>query len=296
MSSPSLPSLSAAQLRRLLEVEVAEIHLQAQQFVDRFTAQVQSSLTDVPVVLSAPSLVSNSSTASPPLVISLDEVLPPAPKPKRKPLSVLTSSARALPPASPSTASLASSATPASEDEEEEVELDTFGRSIRRRRSKLPLKAVLLLRRWFAQHLSHPYPTDAEKEQLAKDAHLTSRQVQNCPLHTPRTPHSVIRGFCLRQGGCADAPSASVSVAAFRADQHAEALLGSLGEEPQRSHVESVVRFPLRPRGGEAGAEGQDGGQLRGLQPGGLLTGGGGGIRPGEEAVGAAAAEGGGEG
>ena len=163
--------------------ELAQLHQQVQLFVEHFTAQVQSSLA----VVHLPATSTSSSSSSHPTVVSLDGILPPPPQPKSKRKassaapSTTTSSLSSLPPSSPSV-----DAECDNSDEGEEVERDAFGRSIKRRRSKLPLKAVLVLRAWFSQHLTFPYPSEQEKEQLATAAHLQPRQVQNCQPQQPQ--------------------------------------------------------------------------------------------------------------
>ena len=50
---------------------------------------------------------------------------------------------------------------------------------MKRRRSKLPLKAVLILREYFARHLNYPYPSDEDKKALADLTGLTVKQCSN---------------------------------------------------------------------------------------------------------------------
>jgi len=47
------------------------------------------------------------------------------------------------------------------------------------RRTKLSLKAVEVLQRWYRAHLDRPYPSELEKEDLAAQARLTKKQVTN---------------------------------------------------------------------------------------------------------------------
>ena len=53
------------------------------------------------------------------------------------------------------------------------------GPIVKERRSKLPLRAVYALRSFFTAHVSHPYPTDEQKAELARQCGLTARQVTN---------------------------------------------------------------------------------------------------------------------
>ena len=159
------------------EEELAQISLQVQRFVDTFTSQLQSSLAVI-------RLSSSSSASFAPLlpnVVSLDEILPPPPQPKAKRKAPFAASSTTSSSSSSSSSCLPSLSDGCDDsDDGEEVDTDVFGRSIKRRRSKLPLKAVLQLRAWFSRHLQYPYPTDREKEQLAAAARLQPRQVQNC--------------------------------------------------------------------------------------------------------------------
>ena len=50
---------------------------------------------------------------------------------------------------------------------------------LKRRRSKLPLKAVLILREYFARHLNYPYPSDQDKKMLAGLTKLTGKQISH---------------------------------------------------------------------------------------------------------------------
>jgi len=56
---------------------------------------------------------------------------------------------------------------------------DAADGSCKKRRSKLPLKAVLTLRDWFTNHVNHPYPTEAEKQDLASATGLSVKQCTN---------------------------------------------------------------------------------------------------------------------
>lgn len=49
----------------------------------------------------------------------------------------------------------------------------------KKRRSKLPKKAVSQLREWLLQHLDKPYPTELEKRMLAAKTGLTFKQTSN---------------------------------------------------------------------------------------------------------------------
>jgi len=49
----------------------------------------------------------------------------------------------------------------------------------KKRRSKLPLRAILIFRKWFTEHVRHPYPTPAEKKDLAREAGLSTKQTNN---------------------------------------------------------------------------------------------------------------------
>jgi hypothetical protein len=46
-------------------------------------------------------------------------------------------------------------------------------------RSKLPLKSVVVLRKFFVLHINHPFPSDAEKSDLANECNLQFKQVSD---------------------------------------------------------------------------------------------------------------------
>lgn len=197
--------------------ELTEINTAVEQFINNYTQQVTNTLrrererlannSKVPQlsVLPTPSTASTvsaataaspssgSSSSTAPSFFSgdftLDDILPPAPRPKRKQQQLTatpTQSNRSS--LSSSSASDLNALMVAADsvnmdgcaDSDDELDTDIYGNPIKRRRSKLPLRAVLILRRWFFDHVTYPYPFDADKEQLAAEAKLTVKQVQNC--------------------------------------------------------------------------------------------------------------------
>ena len=154
--------------------ELDAINQQVALFVQQYTQHIQHSLLTLATAQQPPA-----SPATPPQQASLDDILPPPPKPKRK---------------QPAAAAAAPTADDGARDEgDEDVECDAYGVLIKRRRSKLPLRSVLQLRAWFAEHLQAPYPTDAQRDELAQRTKLTGKQVQNCqiPQRRPARTHSL---------------------------------------------------------------------------------------------------------
>ena len=269
----ALPLLASAEERERHEAELAHINARVQRFVDRFTATIQSSLpaTSEPAsVLSPSSFPRSSSHPSPP---SLDGILPPPPSRKRREPAVASRSSAEASPSSSACGPHSVVGDGGMSSEEDEVARDGLGRSIVRRRSKLPLRSVLLLRQWFAAHLCHPYPTEAERRELAAAANLKPRQVQNCQPR-PRTAHASRTSPSLSP---AARGSRGLTVPRLscprRADQHEEAILGSVGSEAlgRLVHCVGPVGWPFH--GPRRGADGRlcDSDRLRRLQPGGLL-------------------------
>ncbi|KAK6950154.1 hypothetical protein Daesc_008480 [Daldinia eschscholtzii] len=56
----------------------------------------------------------------------------------------------------------------------------------RKRRGNLPKETTDKLRAWFHAHLSHPYPTEEEKQQLMKDTGLQLNQISNWFINARR--------------------------------------------------------------------------------------------------------------
>ncbi|XP_050691068.1 homeobox protein homothorax-like [Eriocheir sinensis] len=87
------------------------------------------------------------------------------------------------PPASPSTpraASVRRDASNASIGSGEGTEEDDDGsKKNQKKRGIFPKVATNILRAWLFQHLTHPYPSEDQKKQLAQDTGLTILQVNN---------------------------------------------------------------------------------------------------------------------
>ena len=91
------------------------------------------------------------------------------------------------PPASVSSSSSSSSSSSALSIRASAALLSCDGsQAVKERRSKLPLRAVYALRSFFTAHVSHPYPTDEQKADLARQCGLTARQVTNWFTNTRR--------------------------------------------------------------------------------------------------------------
>ncbi|XP_065094089.1 homeobox protein homothorax-like, partial [Ochlerotatus camptorhynchus] len=56
---------------------------------------------------------------------------------------------------------------------------DSNGKKNQKKRGIFPKVATNILRAWLFQHLTHPYPSEDQKKQLAQDTGLTILQVNN---------------------------------------------------------------------------------------------------------------------
>lgn len=70
-------------------------------------------------------------------------------------------------------------------EEKETIEDDAMyenskqGRSSTSRQHALPKRATEILTRWFNNHIHHPYPTEADKEELSRKTNLKVHQISN---------------------------------------------------------------------------------------------------------------------
>ena len=178
--SSAAGEVTAARLRHQHEVDA--INEQVAHFVHQYTQHIQHAL----LTLTPGTQPSATSPAVSPPQHSLDDILPPPPQPKRKHTHAQSHRNTALP-SSPLTATPTATTddSSSSREDDDEVERDAYGVLIKRRRSKLPLRSVLELRAWFADHLHAPYPTDAQRDELARRTQLSIKQVQNCQTKAP---------------------------------------------------------------------------------------------------------------
>ncbi|CAB3380181.1 Hypothetical predicted protein [Cloeon dipterum] len=63
---------------------------------------------------------------------------------------------------------------------------DTGGKKNQKKRGIFPKVATNILRAWLFQHLTHPYPSEDQKKQLAQDTGLTILQVNNWFINARR--------------------------------------------------------------------------------------------------------------
>ncbi|ELK18605.1 Homeobox protein Meis3, partial [Pteropus alecto] len=77
----------------------------------------------------------------------------------------------------------ASVASPSSGGEDEELDQE---RRRNKKRGIFPKAATNIMRAWLFQHLSHPYPSEEQKKQLAQDTGLTILQVNNWFINARR--------------------------------------------------------------------------------------------------------------
>ncbi|CAF4121127.1 unnamed protein product, partial [Rotaria magnacalcarata] len=61
-----------------------------------------------------------------------------------------------------------------------EDDLDDNSKKRQKKRGIFPKVATNIMRAWLFQHLTHPYPSEEQKKQLAQDTGLTILQVNNC--------------------------------------------------------------------------------------------------------------------
>ncbi|VUZ39245.1 unnamed protein product, partial [Hymenolepis diminuta] len=75
------------------------------------------------------------------------------------------------------------------EENNEETDCDNDNRVATKRQKKrgiFPKVATNIMRAWLFQHLSHPYPSEEQKKQLAQDTGLTILQVNNWFINARR--------------------------------------------------------------------------------------------------------------
>jgi len=65
------------------------------------------------------------------------------------------------------------------EDDGEDMKESPSSDPSKKRRSKLPLAAIRIFRKWFTDHVRHPYPTPTEKKELARETGLSIKQTNN---------------------------------------------------------------------------------------------------------------------
>ncbi|KAL7731017.1 hypothetical protein ACLKA6_014238 [Drosophila palustris] len=63
---------------------------------------------------------------------------------------------------------------------------DASGKKNQKKRGIFPKVATNILRAWLFQHLTHPYPSEDQKKQLAQDTGLTILQVNNWFINARR--------------------------------------------------------------------------------------------------------------
>ncbi|XP_065222266.1 homeobox protein homothorax isoform X2 [Planococcus citri] len=80
----------------------------------------------------------------------------------------------------------ASNASVGSGDGTGEEDDETNGKKNQKKRGIFPKVATNILRAWLFQHLTHPYPSEDQKKQLAQDTGLTILQVNNWFINARR--------------------------------------------------------------------------------------------------------------
>ncbi|OQR71047.1 homeobox protein Meis1-like [Tropilaelaps mercedesae] len=70
--------------------------------------------------------------------------------------------------------------------EEDEEDRSGGGKRRQKKRGIFPKVATNIMRAWLFQHLTHPYPSEDQKKQLAQDTGLTILQVNNWSVHFVR--------------------------------------------------------------------------------------------------------------
>ncbi|CAO3607629.1 unnamed protein product [Cunninghamella blakesleeana] len=64
--------------------------------------------------------------------------------------------------------------------------ISSNGKTNKRRRGNLPKAVTLILKEWLSEHKKHPYPTEEEKDALAKRTGLTLNQISNWFINARR--------------------------------------------------------------------------------------------------------------
>ncbi|CAO3649477.1 unnamed protein product [Cunninghamella echinulata] len=64
--------------------------------------------------------------------------------------------------------------------------ISSNGKTNKRRRGNLPKAVTLILKEWLSEHKKHPYPTEEEKDALAKQTGLTLNQISNWFINARR--------------------------------------------------------------------------------------------------------------
>merc|ERR1712071_5596 len=101
----------------------------------------------------------------------------------------------------------ASNASIGSGDNTGEDDEDSNSKKNQKKRGIFPKVATNILRAWLFQHLTHPYPSEDQKKQLAQDTGLTILQVNNWFINARRRRNGLHDGRRSRGGGGHDAPA-----------------------------------------------------------------------------------------
>lgn len=102
------------------------------------------------------------------------------------PLSQPPASQQSLDASDPDAMGDASNASIGSGEGTGEEDDDTNGKKNQKKRGIFPKVATNILRAWLFQHLTHPYPSEDQKKQLAQDTGLTILQVNNWFINARR--------------------------------------------------------------------------------------------------------------
>ncbi|XP_076315725.1 homeobox protein Meis1-like isoform X1 [Tachypleus tridentatus] len=92
-----------------------------------------------------------------------------------------------------------------------EEEDDEREKKRQKKRGIFPKVATNIMRAWLFQHLSHPYPSEDQKKQLAQDTGLTILQVNNWFINARRRIVQPMIDHSNRAGGTISTPSSAYS-------------------------------------------------------------------------------------
>ncbi|XP_042561184.1 homeobox protein meis3-like isoform X1 [Clupea harengus] len=113
----------------------------------------------------------------------------------------------------------------------EEDETDRDRRSSNKKRGIFPKVATNIMRAWLFQHLSHPYPSEEQKKQLAQDTGLTILQVNNWFINARRRIVQPMIDQSNRSGQGTPYSPEGAALGGYRLDEQAHLSLRTAGKK-----------------------------------------------------------------
>ncbi|XP_062408601.1 homeobox protein Meis3 [Sardina pilchardus] len=111
----------------------------------------------------------------------------------------------------------------------EEDETDRERRNSNKKRGIFPKVATNIMRAWLFQHLSHPYPSEEQKKQLAQDTGLTILQVNNWFINARRRIVQPMIDQSNRSGQGTPYSPEGAALGGYRLDEQAHLSLRAAG-------------------------------------------------------------------